>query len=80
MSIGAIYLFVAAALIFGACLFATKKVFPHLHAKQFAIIAMIALLTVGLIWMLLAVTSRKRDDVPLLPTTQPTPLLQPSQD
>ncbi len=80
MNIGTIYLVVAAALIFGAGLFATKTVFPHWHAKQFAIIAMIALLTVGLIWMLLSVTSRKRDDVPLLPTTQPTPLLQPSQD
>ncbi len=80
MSIGNLYLALAAALLFGACLFAAKKAFPRLSAKQVGVIALIALLMVGVIWTLLSVAVKRRDDAPLLPTTQPTPLLQPGPD
>jgi hypothetical protein len=80
MTLATLYLVVAAALIFGACLFAAGKVFPHLHARQFAAMAGIALLTVMLIWLLLSIANRKREEDPLLPATPPRPLLQPSPD
>lgn len=80
MTLGTFYLIVAAALIFGACLFAARRVLPHLHARQFAAMAAIALLTVALIWTLLSMATQKRQEVPLQPATQPTPLLQPNPE
>jgi predicted benzoate:H+ symporter BenE len=80
MTLGTLYLVVAAALIFGACVFAARKVLPHMHARQFAGLAILALLTVALIWTLLSMATRRREEVPLGPSTQPRPLLQPTPD
>ena len=82
MSMGTIYLLLAAALIFAAGVFVAKKIFPHLKARQMLLIAPIALAVVMLIWMFLALSTRKREQTDLVPpdSTQPTPLLRPDQD
>jgi hypothetical protein len=79
MNLGTIYLIAAAALLFGAGFFAAKRAFPQLQSKQVGIIALIALVTVGLIWVVLDLSARKREVTPLSPATEPSPL-QPSQD
>ena len=80
MKPGTLYLVLATALLFGACLFAAKKAFPRLNARQVGLIALIALLTAGLIWTFLSVATRHHEETPLLPTGQPSPLLQPGPD
>ena len=50
MNLGTIYLLAAAALLFGAGFFAARRVFPQLQSKQVGLIALIAFVTVGLIW------------------------------
>jgi hypothetical protein len=80
MTLATFYLLVACALIFGACLVAAKHAFPHLHARIFAGLALIAVLTVVLIWTLLAAATRQTDAGLSAPATQPTPLLQPNPD
>jgi hypothetical protein len=77
MNLGTLYLVMAAALIFGACLFAAKKAYPNLQAREFALIAVITVVTVGFIWMLLGVANKGHENSP---ANQPGPLLQPSQD
>jgi hypothetical protein len=64
VDLGTLYLLVAAALIFGACAFAAKKIFPRLNYKQMLVIALITLLVLVLIWILLDLWSKKRDDAP----------------
>ena len=80
MTLGNFYLVVAAALIFGACLVAAKHAFPHLHARILAGLGIIAVLTVMVIWTLLATATRRGADVQLPAANQPPPLLQPSPD
>lgn len=77
MTLGTFYLVVAAALIFGACLFAAKKAYPQLQAREFALIGVITVLTVSFIWMLLGVANKGYDNPP---ANQPAPLLQPNPD
>jgi hypothetical protein len=54
-----IYLGLATALIFSACFIAAKKSRLPLKAKQILLIALLALLTVLLIWKLVGMWSRK---------------------
>ena len=77
MNLGTLYLAIAGALIFGACLFAAKKAYPNLQAREFAIVAAITLVTVGIIWMLLGVANKGHENPP---ANQQGPLLQPNQD
>ena len=79
INLGTIYLVVAAGLLFGAGLFAAKRAFPQLQTKQVTVVAVIAFLTVALIWTILDVAARRRENSPLSPATQPSPL-QPGQD
>ena len=81
MNLGTIYLIAAAALLFGAGFFAARRVFPQLQSKQIGLIALIAVVTVGLIWGVLDFAGRRQETPPVSPTTQPQPLpLQPNQD
>ncbi len=68
-----LYILAAAGLLFGACLFAAKRAFPQLEARQIAIIGVIALATTGCIWGLLSLTIG-RHGAPVAPTNQPAPL------
>jgi hypothetical protein len=70
VNLGTLYLVLAAALIFGACVFATKKASRSLNLKQMLLIALIAMLGVVLIWIFLSLWSKKREDTP-------TPVLLP---
>jgi hypothetical protein len=79
MNLGTIYLFAAAALLFGAGLFAAKRAFPHIQSKQVGVIALITVVTLGLIWGFLNLAGRKQETTPLAPATQPSPL-QPDQN
>ena len=78
---GTVYLIVGAALIFGACVYAAKRILRQLTPKQVGIISLITVLTIGMIWGVLALGTRKRETPQLTPDiTQPTPLLQPTPD
>ncbi len=78
MDLFPVYLLAATVLLFGACLFAAKRVFPQLQARQIAIIGLIALVTAALIWGLLTLTIGRRE-TPVVPANQPAPL-RPDQD
>jgi hypothetical protein len=81
LSSGTIYLIIAAALIFGACAYAAKRILRQLTMKQVGVITAITLVTLAVIWGFLTFASRKREPVQLIPDiTQPTPLLQPTPD
>ena len=56
-----IYLGVAAALIFSACFIAAKKSRLPLKRKQILLIALLAVLTVLLIWKLVGIWSKKSE-------------------
>ena len=73
MNLFFLYILAATGLLFGACLFAAKRAFPQLHARQIAIIGVIALVTAGFIWGLLSLTIGRRQS-PVVPTNQPAPL------
>ncbi len=60
--ISEIYLGLAAAFIFGACLFAAKKSRLPIKAKQILLIALLAVLMVCLIWVLVGMWSNKKPD------------------
>ena len=75
-----LYLVAAAALLFGACVFAAKKAFPQMHARIFAGIAAIAVGTVALIWMLLTFATSQHEEAIIAPASQPTPMLRPDQE
>jgi len=78
---GTIYLIVGAALIFGACVYATKRILRQLTIKQLGLISVVTLVTLGVIWGFLVFSSRKREPAQLTPDlSQPTPLLQPTPD
>jgi hypothetical protein len=57
-----IYLGLAAAFIFGACLFAAKKSRLPIKMKQILLIALLAVVTVCLIWVLVGMWSNKRPE------------------
>ncbi len=73
MNLFLLYILAATALLFGACLFAAKRAFPQLQARQFAIVGLIALVTAALIWGLLSLTIG-RHEVPVFPANQQVPL------
>jgi uncharacterized membrane protein YoaK (UPF0700 family) len=79
MSAGTFYLIVAAALIFGAGAFAAKRILRQFTRKQIMVLAPLAVVVVLLIWIFLALSTRKPEEA-RGPTTQPTPLLQPDRD
>ena len=72
MNLFFIYLLAATALLFGACLFAAKRAYPQLQARQLAVIGLIALVTAGFIWGFLSLTIG-RHETPA-PANQPAPL------
>jgi hypothetical protein len=81
LSSGTIYLIIAAALIFGACAYAAKRILRQLTMKQMGIITAITIITLAVIWGFLAFASRKRESIQMMPDiSQPTPLLQPTPD
>ena len=81
LSSATLYLIIAAALIFGACAYAAKRILRQLTVKQMGVITAITIVTLAVIWGFLAFASRKREPVQLMPdVTQPTPLLQPTPD
>jgi hypothetical protein len=79
MTLGTIYLLIAGVLLFGAGIFAAQRAFPQLQTRQVTMIAVIVLITVGLIWAVLDVANHKTETTPSPPATQPSPL-QPNQD
>lgn len=78
---GTIYLIIGAALIFGACAYAAKRILRQLTLKQIGLSAIITIVTLGVIWGFLALGTRKRETPQSAPDlSQPTPLLQPTPD
>lgn len=78
---GTVYLFIGAALIFGACAYAAKRILRQLTLAQIGLSALITVVTFLVIWKFIAFSSRKRDAAPLAPdVSQPTPLLQPTPE
>jgi hypothetical protein len=78
---GTIYLVIGAALIFGACAYAAKRILRQLTLKQIALSLLVTVVTIGVIWGFLALGTRKREPTQPAPDlTQPTPLLQPTPD
>jgi hypothetical protein len=78
---GTFYLVIGAALIFGACAYAAKRILRQLTLKQVGLITVVTLVTICMIWGFLALGSRKREVNPPGPElNQPTPLLQPAPD
>ena len=78
---GALYLIIGAALIFGACAYAAKRILRQLTFKQVGLISIVTLVTIGVIWGFIALNSRKRDSGQPVPNlNQPTPFLQPTPD
>jgi drug/metabolite transporter superfamily protein YnfA len=81
LSSATLYLFIAAALLFGAGAFAAKRILRQLSGKQMAIIAFVTVATLAVIWGFLAFATKKREKVELLPDiNEPTPALQPTPD
>ena len=78
---GTLYLLIGAALIFGACAYAAKRILRQLTLKQVGVSALIALTTLGIIWGFLTIGTRKRESPhPAPEVSEPTPLLQPTPD
>jgi drug/metabolite transporter (DMT)-like permease len=80
MSMGTFYLILAAALIFGAGAFAAKKIRRRLKPKQVVSLALLAFAMVMVIWVFLALSTKKRGEVQLQPATEARPLLRPDRD
>jgi hypothetical protein len=78
---GTLYLIIGAALIFGACAYAAKRILRQLTLKQIGLSVLITVVTIGVIWGFLALGTRKHDTpAPLPDVNEPTPLLQPTPD
>ena len=78
---GTVYLLIGAALIFGACAYAAKRILRQLTLKQVALSALITIATLGMIWGFLTIGTRKRESTHPPPDVgEPTPLLQPTPD
>jgi hypothetical protein len=78
MDAGTLYLIIGAALIFGACAYAAKRILRQLTLKQIGIISVITIVTIAVIWGLVSLSSRKQE--PGREFNQPTPSLQSSPD
>jgi len=78
---GTLYLVIGAALIFGACAYAAKRILRQLTLKQIGLSMLVTIVTIGIIWGFLALGTRKRETPQAAPDlSQPTPLLQPTPD
>jgi hypothetical protein len=77
---GAVYLIIAAALIFGACVYAAKRILRQLTLKQVGLISIVTLVTLGVIWGFLALGTRKREPRESSPDVSPPTPLQPAPD
>ena len=78
---GTIYLVIGAALIFGACVYAAKRILRQLTLRQVGVITIVTIVTIGVIWTFLVLDTRRREpSQPVPDLTQPTPLLQPIPD
>jgi hypothetical protein len=78
---GTLYLLIGAALIFGACAYAAKRILRQLTLKQIGASALIAVVTLGFIWGFLALGTRKPEpNNPGPEISEPTPPLQPSPE
>lgn len=76
---GTVYLLIGAALIFGACAYAAKRILRQLTLKQIGVSALITVVTLGIIWGFLTIGTRKRESThPAPDISEPTPLLQPT--
>jgi hypothetical protein len=76
---GTFYLIIGAALIFGACAVAAKRILRQLTVTQLGLIGLITVVTMGVIWAFLALGSRKHEptrSAPAPDVNQPTPLQQ----
>jgi uncharacterized membrane protein len=81
VSLGTLYLAIAALLIFGAAAYAVKRIFRHLSAKRMTVIGFVTLTALVLIWIFLGYATKKRESVELLPdTSAPTPALPSNPD
>jgi drug/metabolite transporter (DMT)-like permease len=81
IDVGTLYLLIGAALIFGAGVYASKRILRQLTMKQLGLISIVTLLTLGAIWGFLTFSSRKRAPAQSTPDlSQPTPLLPPAPD
>ena len=78
---GTLYLIIGAALIFGACAYAAKRILRQLTLKQIGLSVLVTALTLGVIWGFIALSSRKHDSGRVEPdVNQQTPLLRPTPD
>ena len=78
---GTLYLLIGAALIFGACAYAAKRILRQLTLKQIGASALITVVTLGIIWGFLKLGTRKNESPrPGPDASEPTPLLQPTPD
>ena len=80
---GTVYLIIGAALIFGACAYAAKRILRQLTMAQVGLSALITIVTLIVIWTFIAFSSRKRDRdaAPMAPeVSQPAQPLQPAPD
>ena len=78
---GTLYLVIGAALIFGACAYAAKRILRQLTLKQIGLSVLITIVTIGVIWTFLALGTRRREpNQPGPDLSQPTPFLQPTPD
>jgi hypothetical protein len=78
---GTLYLIIGAALIFGACAYAAKRILRQLTLKQIGLSVLITVITIGVIWGFLALGTRQHDTpAPPPDLNQPTQLLQPTPD
>lgn len=76
---GTLYLLIGAALIFGACAYAAKRILRQLTLKQIGASALITVVTLGIIWSFLKLGTRKHESPhPAPDVSEPTPLLQPT--
>jgi len=78
---GTVYLIIGAALIFGACAYAAKRIFRQLTLKQVGLISVVTIVTIGIIWGFLGLNTRKHNAVEPPPeVNQRAPQLRPSPD
>jgi hypothetical protein len=78
---GALYLIIGAALIFGACAYAAKRILRQLTLTQMGWSLLVTAVTLAVIWGFLALNTHKLEPTQNAPDlNQRTPLLQPAPD
>jgi len=80
MDTGTIYLIIGAALIFGACAYAAKRILRQLTLKQVALSLLITVVTLGVIWFFVSLGTRKHDPAQSEPDSNQPSQLQPAPD